>query len=91
VKSWVQALKRLGDARRERRQAVARPAVLTIGGQMFDVRLLDISRSGAMVVFEGSIAEGENVILQPLDRDPLRGQVRWSRAGRIGIGFETAE
>lgn len=91
MKNWVQALKRLVDTRRERRQAVAQSAVLTIAGQEHHVRLLDISGSGAMIGFDGSIADGESVILQPLDRDALRGQVRWSRAGRIGIGFEKTE
>lgn len=87
MKRWWAALKRMADARREPRQTMDRGATLVVDGQARHVRLLDLSESGAMVSGPTLAAPGESVILQVLDRDPLRGQVRWSRDGRIGIGF----
>jgi hypothetical protein len=88
VKRWVEALKRLVDARREPRRAVAQHVTLTIAGQDNRVPLLDISPSGAMVGFDRPVETGETVIIHVLDREPLRGQVRWSRDGHVGIGFD---
>jgi hypothetical protein len=84
----VDALKRLIDARREPRRAVSQHVRLTVAGLEHQVPLLDISPSGAMVGFDGPIREGETVLIHVLDREPLRGQVRWSREGRIGIGLD---
>ena len=88
MKRWVEALRRLIDARREPRRATAQFARLTIAGQDHQVRLLDISPSGAMVGFDLPVEPGETVLIHALDREPLRGQVRWSREGHVGIGFE---
>ena len=77
VKRWVDALKRLIDARREPRRAVAQHARLTVAGKEHQVPLLDISPSGAMVGFDGPIREGETVLIHVLDREPLRGQPRF--------------
>lgn len=88
MKRWVDALKRLIDARREPRTAVGQNARLTVDGKEHQVPLLDISPSGAMVGFDGPIREGETVLIHVLDREPLRGQVRWSREGRVGIGLD---
>ena len=85
---WVRALKRLIDARREPRRPVVQEARLSIDGREHRVPLLDISASGAMVGFGKAIEAGETVIIHVLDREPLRGQVRWSREGRVGIGFD---
>lgn len=90
MKGWVERLKRLIDTRREPRLASAQNARLTVAGKEHQVRLLDISPSGAMIGFGDPLDAGENVIIHVLDREPLRGQVRWSREGRVGIGFETA-
>ena len=90
VGRWVDALKRLIDARREPRETVAQHCILTISGRDHAVRLFDISRSGAMIGFEGPVEAGESVLIHVLDREPLRGQVRWSRNGRIGIGFDAS-
>lgn len=88
MKGWVERLKRLIDARREPRLASAQYARLTIAGEEHQVRLFDISPSGAMIGFHCPLETGESVIIHVLDREPLRGQVRWSRDGRVGIGFE---
>ena len=88
VKGWLDALRRLFDARSEPRQPLAEHAILTIAGRDHAVRLFDISKSGAMVGYEGPAEAGESVLIHVLDREPLRGQVRWSRDGRIGVGFE---
>lgn len=67
---------------------MAQNARLTVDGREHQVPLLDISASGAMVGFDGPIREGETVLIHVLDREPLRGQVRWSREGRVGIGLD---
>ena len=90
MKAWVERLKRLIDSRREPRSASAQNARLTVAGTEHQVCLFDISPSGAMIGFDDPLEAGENVIIHVLDREPLRGQVRWSRDGRVGIGFETA-
>ena len=74
MKRWVEALRRLIDARREPRRATAQFARLTIAGQDHQVRLLDISPSGAMVGFDLPVEPGETVLIHALDREPLRGQ-----------------
>lgn len=88
MRRWVKALKRLIDTRREPRRPLAQRATLSIAGKDHQVPLLDISPSGAMVGFERPLEAGETVLIHVLDREPLRGQVRWSREGRVGIGFD---
>ena len=41
-----------------------------------------------MIGFDLPVEPGETVLIHALDREPLRGQVRWSREGHVGIGFE---
>ena len=76
------------DARHHPRRPGGRSsAVLTADGGDHPVRLLDLSNEGAMVAARLDLAAGTKVSLQILDREPLRGQVRWSRDGRIGLRF----
>lgn len=83
-----ESLRRLVDQRAEGRAGVdSLTAVLNHRGHRHVVRVADISVSGAMIVFEGNFAEGEEVVLQLLDHGPVKGQVRWSRDGRVGVRF----
>ncbi|QIK95125.1 PilZ domain-containing protein [Sphingomonas sp. HDW15A] len=90
MKRWVDALKRLIDARREPRRTASQYVGLTVAGKEHQVPLLDISPSGAMIGFDDPMEAGESVVIHVLDREPLHGQVRWSRGGRVGIGFDPA-
>lgn len=61
--------------------------MMTVRGKDHEVTILDISASGAMVTFEGLAREGDPVLLQLNDQEPIDGQVRWSREGKVGIYF----
>jgi hypothetical protein len=76
------------DARAEPRfRPASRMAVMTLHGRDHVVRVVDLSASGARVAFSGRAEPGAEVALQLLDRERVKGQVRWSRDGRIGLNF----
>lgn len=82
------AAQRQVDARSEPRyRPASRMAVMTLGGRDHVVRVVDLSASGARIAFSGRAEPGAEVALQLLDRERLKGQVRWSRDGRIGLNF----
>lgn len=62
-------------------------AVLVHRGRETDVRVGNISPSGAMIIYAGAAQIGEAVTLRLLDRGTVAGQVRWVRDGRVGINF----
>ena len=81
-------LRRLLDQRVEQRdEAESQTAVLNLRGHRHVVRIANLSSSGAMIVFQGDLAEGEEVVLQLLDHGSVTAQVRWVRDGRVGISF----
>lgn len=87
---FARSFRRLLDERSEPRSPdSSQTAVLAVRGGNHVVRVVDLSRSGAMVRFAGNAAEGEAVTIQLLDHGLVAGQVRWSRDGRIGIHFTT--
>ena len=51
------------------------------------VRLVNISKSGAMVIFPHIPNIGECLPLQLLDQGLVTAQVRWVKDGRIGVSF----
>jgi len=76
------------DERAELRQAaVSSTAVLEFRGRRHVVRLVNISGSGAMVLFPHIPNIGERLPLQILDRGVVSSQVRWVKDGRIGLSF----
>lgn len=81
-------VKRMFDERGEERvEAGSQTAVLAFRGRRNVVRLVNISRSGAMVIFADLPHIGEELSLQLLDRGEVVGHVRWVRDGRVGIHF----
>ncbi len=62
-------------------------AVLEFRGRKHVVRLVNVSPSGAMVIFPHMPNIGERLPLQILDRGRVTAQVRWVRDGRIGLSF----
>lgn len=81
-------VKRLFDERAEERQgADSQTAVLGYRGRNHVVRLVNVSSSGAMVIFPGMPHIGEQVTLQLIDRGHVHGRVKWLRDGRIGVNF----
>lgn len=76
------------DERAElRAPASSSTGVLEFRGRKHVVRLLNVSRSGAMVLFPHTPNIGERLPLQLLDHGVVSAQVRWVRAGRIGLSF----
>ena len=76
------------DERSELRCAsVSSTAVLEFRGRKHVVRLINVSPSGAMVIFPHTPNIGERLPLQILDRGVVSAQVRWVRDGRIGLSF----
>ncbi len=80
------------DERTEARHAaVSSTAVLEFRGRKHVVRLINISSSGAMVIFPHMPNIGERLPLQLLDRGLVSSQVRWVKEGRIGLSFVRPE
>lgn len=83
------AAQRTIDERSEARHAaVSSTAVLEFRGRKHVVRLINISASGAMVIFPHVPNIGERLVLQLLDRGIVSSQVRWVKEGRIGLSFD---
>ena len=76
------------DERSElRAAAVSNTAVLEFRGRKHVVQLVNVSPSGAMVLFPHVPNIGERIPLQLLERGVVIAQVRWVRDGRIGLSF----
>jgi hypothetical protein len=76
------------DERAEARcTAISSTAALEFRGRRHVVRLVNVSSSGAMVVFPHTPNIGERLALQLLDRGLVWAQVRWVKDGRIGLSF----
>lgn len=71
----------------ERLPAESSTAVMDFRGRNHVVRLLNLSDSGAMVIFPYVPNIGEKLRLQLLDRGHVSAQVRWVKDGRIGLSF----
>jgi hypothetical protein len=76
------------DERTElRHPSVSNTAVLEFRGRKHVIRLINVSPSGAMVVFPHTPNIGERLLIQLLDRGAVWAQVRWVKDGRIGLSF----
>lgn len=83
------SVKRMFDQRGEPRDPPpADRAMLIHGGASHDVRLLNLSRSGAMVILSSLPHIGDPVQLGLTGRSPVPGKVCWVRDGRIGVNFD---
>lgn len=81
-------VKRVFNQRLEERvSAESQTAVLDFRGRKHVVRLVNISPSGAMIIFPLTPNIGEEMSLQLLGRAAARGRVTWVRDGRIGVSF----
>ena len=70
-----------------RHAALSGTAVMEFRGRRHVVRLVNVSPSGAMIVFPHVPHIGENVRIQLLDRNLVSAQVIWAKDGRIGLSF----
>lgn len=77
------------DERDEARHASASStAALEFRGRRHVVRLVNVSKSGAMVIFPHQPNIGERLTMQLLDRGIVPAQVRWVKDGRVGLSFD---
>ena len=84
-------VRRMFDERSEPREATgAQAATLELRGRKHQVSLINLSPSGAMVIFNSMPHIGEQVALHLSDRGRVCGQVCWVRDGRIGVNFDAA-
>jgi hypothetical protein len=80
--------RRTVDERAEDRlPAESSTAVMDFRGRNHVVRLINLSDSGAMVIFPYVPHIGERLKLQLLDRGQVTAQVMWVKDGRIGLSF----
>lgn len=80
--------KRTIDERTElRHPSASNTGVLEFRGRKHVVRLINVSASGAMVIFPHTPNIGERLLLQILDRGAVWAQVRWVKDGRLGLSF----
>ena len=81
-------VQRMFDERAEpRTTAESQTAVLSLRGRRHVVRLLNVSSSGAMLVFPMVPHIGEEITVQLFGREAQVAHVRWVRDGKIGINF----
>jgi hypothetical protein len=81
-------VKRNVDHRSEPRRAVqSETAILQLRGRNYVVPLVNLSPSGAMVIFSLIPSIGETIRLQLTGRAPLDGRVCWIRDGKVGINL----
>jgi len=73
----------------ERLPAESCTAVMDFRGRNHVVRLINLSDSGAMVIFPYVPHIGERLRLQLLDRGRVTAQVMWVKDGRIGLSLIT--
>jgi hypothetical protein len=71
----------------ERTPVTSGTAVLEFRGRRRLVRVVNVSDSGAMVIFPDAADVGERLSIQLLDRGVVSAQVRWVKDGRIGLTF----
>lgn len=82
--------RRTVDEREEDRfPAESCTAVMDFRGRNHVIRLINVSDSGAMVIFPYVPHIGERLTLQLLDRGQISAQVMWVKDGRIGLSFMT--
>jgi hypothetical protein len=62
-------------------------AVLEFRGRKHVVRLVNLSASGAMVIFSLIPIIGEAISMKLIGRGQMTGRVCWVRDGRIGVSF----
>ena len=83
-------VRRMFDARSEPREPASQTVLLELRGRKHEVRLVNLSTSGAMIDFDSMPHIGEEVALHLGDRAPVAGQICWVRDGQIGVTFAAA-
>jgi hypothetical protein len=72
---------------REPRQRLMRRAVAEIDGEVAEIRLRNISATGALVECARPVAPGTIITIDIVGVGPVVGSVRWAQAGKFGVQF----
>ena len=76
------------DERADARIATSsQTAALCRDGRRRLVRLVNLSRTGAMIRNSDALAVGDRVTLQLIDHGEVEAEVRWAEDGRAGLHF----
>jgi len=81
------ATRHINERMEERVDARSQTAVLDFRGRKHVVRLVNISTSGAMVIFSLIPNIGEGISMQLIGRSRVDGYVCWVKGGKIGVSF----
>jgi diguanylate cyclase (GGDEF)-like protein len=73
---------------REPRHRLMRRAMTMIDGTTLEVKLCNISSTGALVDCEIAVAPGTELTIDIVGVGPVHGTVRWAQSGKFGIHFE---
>jgi len=79
--------RRIDERLEPRHAALSGTGVLQFRGRKHVVQLINVSKSGAMVIFPHVPNIGERLPLQLLDHGFVWAQVRWVKDGRVGLSF----
>lgn len=79
--------RRIDERNETRHPAASSTGVLEFRGRKHVVQLINVSKSGAMVVFPHMPNIGERLPLQLIDHGFVWAQVRWVKDGKIGLSF----
>jgi hypothetical protein len=79
--------RRIDERGETRHPAASSTGVLEFRGRKHVVQLINVSKSGAMVIFPHVPNIGERLPLQLLDHGFVWAQVRWVKDGRVGLSF----
>lgn len=79
--------RRIDERQETRHPAMSSTGVLEFRGRKHVVQLINVSKSGAMVIFPHTPNIGERIPLQLIDHGFVSAQVRWVKDGRIGLSF----
>lgn len=75
---------------REPRQRLMRRAIVSIDGEVTEIRLRNISAMGALVECSKPISPGVELTIDIIGVGPVTGTVRWAGQGRFGVQFARA-
>jgi hypothetical protein len=73
---------------REPRHRLMRRAMTMIDGTTLEVKLCNISSTGALVDCEIAVAPGTELTIDIVGVGPVHGTVRWAQSGKFGIHFD---
>ncbi len=73
---------------REPRHRLMRRAVAEIAGEVMEIRLRNISATGALVECPRAVSPGTTITIDIVGVGPVAGTVRWAQSGKFGIQFD---